>query len=175
MAFFPFKIRRVNALPEVPESRTLYLIRQNSGLKIVLTGSSAEIRATTMSPDEVGSSIEATRRTLTRLSPRNVPDNTTCLASDAGGMLRHPSSDATARTWNIPEKSVESFDDGAVLTFMAMAGSGPITITCGDTLRLLPTGTTGSRTLTAPGQAVAIKNVLSNGSVEWTISGTNLT
>lgn len=97
-------------------------------------------------------------------------DYTLTLAEKASHIF-HPAADATPRTWTIPSNASVPFDVGTVLTFVAENGSGSITIAIDtDTLVLMPDGTTGPRTLAAPGMASAIK-VKSN---KWLISGPGL-
>lgn len=96
----------------------------------------------------------------------------TCVLSDAGKHILHPSSDTTARTFTIPANSSVAYPIGTAITFINQSGAGTITIAITtDTMRLAGAGTTGSRTLAANGIATAIKIT----STEWIISGTNLT
>jgi hypothetical protein len=95
----------------------------------------------------------------------------TCVLSDAGKHILHPSADTTARTFTIPANSSVAYSIGTTLTFVNQNGAGDITIAITtDTMRLAGAGTTGSRTLTANGIATALKLT----ATEWLISGTNL-
>lgn len=108
---------------------------------------------------------------------RNIPQNSqstayTCVLSDSGKHILHPSADTTARTFTIPANSSVAYPIGTALTFVNQNGAGSVTIAITtDTMRLVGAGTTGSRTLAANGIATAIKLT----STEWIISGTGLT
>lgn len=96
----------------------------------------------------------------------------TCLMSDAGKHIFHPSADTTPRTFTIPANSSVPYPTGTVLTFINQNSAGAITIAITtDTMRLVGSGSTGSRTLQANGIATAIKVT----STEWLISGVGLT
>ncbi|MBX9833003.1 MAG: hypothetical protein K2X78_08150, partial [Burkholderiaceae bacterium] len=108
---------------------------------------------------------------------RNIPmvsqsANYTCVLTDAGRALRHPSADTAARVFTIPSNAAVPYIEGTAITFLNLNGAGPITIAINsDVMRLAGPGTTGSRTLSANGQATAVKV----GPTEWQISGVNLT
>lgn len=112
----------------------------------------------------------------TTLGYLNAPANSqsaayTLVADDAGEMILHPASDASARTFTIPANASVAFEVGTVVTFVNMsAGVVTIAITS-DTLRQAGTGSTGSRSLAQYGIATAIKV----GTTEWLISGNGLT
>ena len=96
----------------------------------------------------------------------------TMVLADAGTHIYHPSADTTARTWTIPANSSVAYPIGTTLTFINDTSAGTITIAITtDTLVLMDTGSTGSRTLAANGVATAIKVA----STRWVISGVNLT
>lgn len=107
----------------------------------------------------------------------NIPQNSqsaayTCVLTDAGKHILHPSADTTARTFTIPANSSVAFPVGTTITFVNQNGAGVVTIAITtDTMRLAGAGTTGSRTLAANGVATAIKLT----STEWIISGVGLT
>lgn len=107
----------------------------------------------------------------------NIPQNSqstayTCVLSDAGKHILHPSADTTARTFTIPANASVAYDVGTAITFINQNAAGSLTISItSDTMRLAGAGTTGSRTLAANGIATAVKVA----STEWIISGTNLT
>ena len=95
----------------------------------------------------------------------------TAVLSDAGGVLLHPSSDGSARTFTIPANSVVPYSPGTTITFDNQNGAGTLTIAINsDTLFFSPGGQVGSRTLTAPGIATAFKE----DSTHWIISGSGL-
>ena len=97
----------------------------------------------------------------------------TLVLGDANGCIYHPASDTTARIWTIPANSSVAFPVGTAVTFDNDIGAGVITIAITtDTMVLVgASGTTGSRTLAAGGQATAIKVT----STRWRISGVGLT
>jgi hypothetical protein len=97
--------------------------------------------------------------------------NYECVLSDSGKHILHPAEDTTARTFTIPANALVAFPVGTVLTFVnePSAGSVSIQVTT-DSLYLAGAGTTGIRTLAAPGIATAIKT----SSTTWIISGTGL-
>lgn len=98
--------------------------------------------------------------------------NYTFVLADANTASLHPATDTTGRTWTIPANSAVPYADGTGLVFSNQNGAGPITIAINsDTLRLLGTTSTGSRTLAANGQATAFKV----SATEWQISGVGLT
>ncbi len=108
---------------------------------------------------------------------RNVPQNSqsaayTCVLTDAGKHILHPSADTTARTFTIPANASVPYPIGTAITIVNQNGAGVVTIAItSDTMRLAGAGTTGSRTLAANGVATALKIT----STEWIISGTGLT
>jgi len=95
----------------------------------------------------------------------------TAQLSDAGGIILHPSSDGSARTFTIPANASVPYALGTTITFINEHGAGLVTIAVNtDGLYFSPGGGTGSRTLTANGIATAVK-LTSN---EWLISGSGL-
>lgn len=108
---------------------------------------------------------------------RHIPQNSqsadyTAVAEDSGKHILHPAADTTARVFTIPSNASVPYLVGTVLQFIAEPGSGVVTIAItSDTLVLAGAGTTGSRTLTGPGLATAIKIT----STKWLISGAGLT
>lgn len=78
--------------------------------------------------------------------------------SDGGGQVYHPSSDTTARTWTIPANSSVAFQIGAKIDLVNDCSAGAITLAItSDTLVWFPTGSTGTRTLGACGEATITK------------------
>ena len=106
-----------------------------------------------------------------------VPQNSqsaayTAVIGDSGKHIYHPSADTTARTFTIPANSSVAFPIGTALSFVNDTSAGIVTIAITtDTLVFASDGTTGSRTLAAPGVATALKIT----STRWIISGTGLT
>ena len=115
--------------------------------------------------------------TTTSVGYLGIPQNSqstayTCVMSDSGKHIYHPSADTTARTFTIPANSSVAYPIGTAINFINQNGGGVITIAITtDTMRLAGAGTTGSRTLAANGIATAIKIT----STEWIISGNGLT
>lgn len=92
----------------------------------------------------------------------------TLILSDAGKHIYHPSADTTARTWTIPSNASVAFPIGTTVTFINDTNAGLITLSItSDILTLAGSGATGSRTLTAPANATALKVA----STRWIISG----
>ena len=100
----------------------------------------------------------------------------TCVLTDAGKHILHPSSDTTARTFTIPNDTSVAYPIGTAITFINHNGAGVITIAIvsSNVMRLAGAGTTGNRTLAANGVATAVK-LTTGPSAEWIISGTGLT
>jgi hypothetical protein len=95
----------------------------------------------------------------------------TCVLSDAGKQIYHPSTDVNARTFTIPANSSVAYPVGTVLTFINMASQVVSIAITTDTMYLAGTGTTGTRSLNQCGMATAIKI----DSTHWLISGGGLT
>lgn len=110
-------------------------------------------------------------------APIGIPQNSqsadyTCVLTDNGKHIFHPSTDTTGRTFTIPANASVAFDVGAAITFVNQDSAGEITIAITtDTLVLAGAGTTGSRTLAANGIATALKVT----ATEWIINGVGLT
>lgn len=107
---------------------------------------------------------------------RNIPSNSqsaayTCVLSDAGKAIDHPSTDANARTFTIPANASVAYPIGTCLTFTNMTSQVVTIAITTDTMYLAGTGTTGSRSLAQYGVATARKLT----STTWIISGTGLT
>lgn len=84
----------------------------------------------------------------------------------------HPSADTTARTFTIPANSSVPYPIGKVLSGVNQNGAGVITLAITtDTMRWLPAGTTGSRSIAANGSWTAIKVA----STEWALTGVGIT
>jgi len=103
---------------------------------------------------------------------RSVSADTTFALTDGGGHVYHPSADTTARTWTIPANASVAFPIGAAILIINDTSAGDLTIAItSDTLVQAGTGSTGSRTLAANGEATLLKI----GTTRWRISGTGLT
>lgn len=98
--------------------------------------------------------------------------NYTTVLSDAGKHIYHPSADTTARTFTIDSNANVPYAIGTEIKFVNDSSAGAVTIAItSDTLVLIGTGSTGSRTLAANGVATALKVT----ATRWVISGTNIT
>lgn len=95
--------------------------------------------------------------------------NYTLALSERGCHLLHPVGDNNPRTFTIPANSSVPFPIGTAITFVNKINTLTIAITA-DTLTWAEDGSTGSRTLAAPGMATALKIT----ATEWMISGTGL-
>ena len=109
---------------------------------------------------------------------RGIPQNSksadyTLVEGDAGKHIYHPVADTTTRTWTIPANASVAYPIGTAVTFMNDLGAGAILIAIGgtDVMVLADNGSTGTRTLAAPGVATAVKVT----ATRWMISGTNIT
>ena len=105
-----------------------------------------------------------------------VPQNSqsaayTCVLSDTGKHIFHPSSDANARTYTIPANSSVSYPVGTVIAFINMTSQVVSIAITTDTMYLGGLGTTGTRSLAQYGVANATKIT----STSWIITGTGLT
>lgn len=106
----------------------------------------------------------------------NIPQNSksvdyTLVLADAGKHIFHPSGDANARTYTIPDNSSVAYTIGTAITFVNMTSQVVTISITTDTMYLSPFGTTGSRSLAQYGSATAIKIT----STTWLISGSALT
>ena len=106
---------------------------------------------------------------------RNIPQNSqstsyVLVLTDAGKHIFHPSGFGAA-TFTIPANSSVAFPIGTAITFINQNNGGTVTISCGDTMRISPSGSSGSRALAQNGVATCIKIA----ATEWIISGTGLT
>jgi hypothetical protein len=113
----------------------------------------------------------------TNVGYREMPQNSksaayTTVLADNGKHIYHPSADTTARTFTIDSNANVAYPIGATLTFINDTSAGTLTIAItSDTAVNLSTGSTGSRTLAAPGIATYVKVA----STRWVNNGTNLT
>jgi hypothetical protein len=96
----------------------------------------------------------------------------TLALTDQGGRVYHPAADTSARTWTIPANSSVAVPIGTAITIINDTSAGALTIAItSDTLVFAGTGSTGSRTLAANGDATLLKI----GATRWRINGTGLT
>jgi hypothetical protein len=106
----------------------------------------------------------------------NIPQNSqsaayTLVLADAGKHIYHPTTDANARTFTIPANGSVAYSIGTALTFINMTSQVVTIAITSDTMYLVGTGATGSRSLAQYGSATAIKLT----STTWLISGSGLT
>jgi hypothetical protein len=94
----------------------------------------------------------------------------TLVAADANKHILHPASDNNARTFTIPANASVAYEIGTAITFVNLINTLTIAINS-DTMYLVGSGTTGSRTLAAYGMATALKV----DATTWVINGTGLT
>lgn len=104
----------------------------------------------------------------------NIPQNSqsanyTTVMADRGKHIHHPVGDDNPRTYTIDSNADVSYPIGTAITFTNKINVVTIAID-GDTLTWVEDGSTGSRTLAAPGMATALKVA----STEWFIGGTGL-
>ena len=98
--------------------------------------------------------------------------NYTLALTDAGGQIYHPSTDTTARTLTIPANGSVAFAVGAKVDVVNDCSAGTLTISITtDTMVWFPSGSTGTRTLAACGEATLSKVT----STRWAITGVGLT
>lgn len=144
----------------------------------VLTGLSTASAVAVAAADSVLVAIGKLQAQLDKKGSINIPliaasANTTVTKAHAGGGLKHPSADTTARTYTIDSNANQSWEDGTAITFLNQNGAGVITIAVtANTMRLVGAGTTGSRTLAANGLATAIWDAATT---TWYINGVGLT
>ena len=95
----------------------------------------------------------------------------TTVLADAYGTIYHPTTDASARIWTIDSNANVPQPLGTRHYFENDAGAGVVTIAMGgtDTLVFVGTGTTGSRSLAAGANAVAVKVL----ATRWRIAGSS--
>ena len=90
------------------------------------------------------------------------------VASDAGGQVYHPSTDASARTWTIPANASVAYAVGTKIELVNDCSAGTITLAItSDTLEWFPAGTTGTRTLSACGMGQITKVT----TTKWVLTG----
>lgn len=127
--------------------------------------------AATVAADLQGTGLDADACGFRGLKFNSQSANYTAVAADAGGVIYHPTTDTTPRTWTIPANASVAFEVGTAITFDNDDGAGAITIAItSDTLVQVSTGATGSRTLAAGGSATAWKVT----ATRWRINGAGL-
>ena len=91
------------------------------------------------------------------------------VAADANKHILHPAADTNDRTFTIPANGAIAFPVGTMITIVNQVNTVTIAITT-DTLTLMGSGATGSRTLAASGIATILKVAAQN----WVITGTGV-
>lgn len=94
----------------------------------------------------------------------------TCILSDAGKEIYHPSGAGAGDTFTIPANSSVAYEIGTAITFTNMDSNVLSIAITTDTMYLAGVGTTGTRSLAQYGTAVAVKKT----STTWLISGVGL-
>jgi len=98
---------------------------------------------------------------------------TTLVIGDAG---KHIYVNTSGQTLTIPAAASVAYPIGTTITFIAGPSASTVTIAITtDTMYLVGTGTTGSRTLAAHGMATAVKVSGASSSGVWYINGSGLT
>lgn len=97
--------------------------------------------------------------------------NYTCVLTDMGKHIIHPSGGGAGDTFTIPSNAAVPFPIGTTLTFINDDQPNNISISINsDTMVMTGSGVSGTRTLGAYGMATAVKI----NSTRWMISGVNL-
>jgi hypothetical protein len=114
----------------------------------------------------------ATWRYLGGSIPQNSQSaNYTTLLSDANKHLLHPAADANARTFTIDSNANVPYPIGTSFTFVNQTSQVLSIAITADTMTLVNTTTTGTRSLAQNGMATALKVA----STSWIVSGVGLT
>jgi hypothetical protein len=111
-------------------------------------------------------------RGMLNITPNDQSANYTAKLTDLGGVIRHPATDANARTFTIDSHANVVWPDGATITFQNWTAAVVTIAITTDTLVWSPAGTTGSRSLAQYGIATATYTLATN---KWLISGSGLT
>lgn len=158
----------------------------SSGDKVVITAAgNVTINAPTSGIALTVNGISGTHSTKISDSATNlfnagfleIPQNSksaayTTVLSDSGKHIYHPSADTTARIWTIDSNANVAYPIGTAITFDNDTSAGVITLAITtDTLVWLPSGTTGSRSIAAGGQATALKVT----GTRWHLTGVGIT
>lgn len=115
-------------------------------------------------------SVESRVLGFLELTQNTQNGNYTLVAADTGKMI-YKASGGAGETITIPANSSVAFAIGTMITFINQGGGTLSIAITTDTMTLLGTGATGTRTLADDGIATAIKVA----ATEWVISGTGLT
>lgn len=106
--------------------------------------------------------------------PQSATNTTATLA--IGDVGKHIYVNTSGQTITIPAAASVAYPIGTTITFIAGPSASTVTIAITtDTMYLVGTGTTGSRTLAAHGMATAVKVSGTSSSGVWYINGSGLT
>jgi hypothetical protein len=120
----------------------------------------------------IGTNVQAYDAQLSsKISQNSQSAAYTTVLTDGEKHIFHPAADTTARTWTIDSNANVAYPVGTAITFAGESSSGVITLAItSDTLVWLPSASTGTRTLTAPFLATALKVT----STKWFLTGTGI-
>lgn len=98
----------------------------------------------------------------TKIGFRHIPQNSqsvayTTVLTDSGKNIYHPASDNNTRIFTIDSNANVAYPLGTILVFTNMAAANLTVAITSDTMTLIGTGTTGSRTVAQYGRLVAEK------------------
>lgn len=126
-----------------------------------------------LAPAAIGTTVQAFDAQLFSNVPQvSVSAAHTTVLTEGEKCLFHPAADTTARTWTIDSNANVAYPVGTVIGFAGESSSGVITLAItADTLVWLPSGSTGSRTLTAPFLCAAMKVT----ATKWFLVGQGIT
>jgi hypothetical protein len=96
--------------------------------------------------------------------------NYTTVMSDAGGQILHPTADNNPRTFTIDSNANVPYPINTALIIVNQMNTVTVAVTS-DSMTLAGAGTTGSRTLAAPGIFIAVKV----GTTAWICGGIGVT
>lgn len=139
---------------------------------VAITGGTISGVALVLGTPTSGNLTNCTTDGTNLIGYRGAPQNSqsaayTTVLADAGKSIFHPASDNNARTFTIDSNANVAFPIGTIIEFINMAAASTTIAITVDTLTLLPTGTTGPRTLAQYGRASAEKI----DATDWVISG----
>lgn len=117
-----------------------------------------------------------TASTAASVGYMGLPQSTTTSTLVIGDVGKHIYVNTSGQTLTIPAATAVAYPIGTTITFIAGPSASTVTIAITtDTMYLVGTGTTGSRTLAAHGMATAVKVSGASSSGVWYINGSGLT
>lgn len=167
-----FKQKFFGASKTTPVDADSVAVIDSADSSIVKKTTWANIKATLFTDP----SLTVSEPTTTSVGYLGIPQNSksanyTTVITDSGKHILHPSSDANVRTFTIDSNANVAYPIDTAITFINDSANDVTIAITSDTLVLVGSGTTGSRTLAQYGVATAIKI----GTTRWYISGVNLT